>query len=285
MIRFFRLLFGLNGVTGNRTVAGKPDSIAIKDLPYIQDSKKRLTALHELYTRYQGTPHAQKILAVYDKTKRIHTYLADRSRVHELELFHLQHTDHFLSTFTAIIDTHRPKTIPTQDVASPSSKPQQSQKPTGRPEVIGKTFVLGPFRRETKEVKAVKLQNKEKSRRIFVETVEDSAEVAKLHIPDVAIDTFSKIVYLKEDRGEGLSTNEIGYTSSVEEKEAFVDFVTSNYGLSSIGIVYVGNALVYLPENEMAAEMVPIIHWNGAHYAVCLEEHKLFPVSTFRKRQ
>ena len=290
MIRFLRSLFGLHGVTGNRTVMGNTESITSKDLPYIQDSSKRLAALQELYSRYKGTTHAQKIYTVYEKTKRIHTYLLNRNRAHELELFHLQHTDHFLNTYTVILDTHQqrhPLLYPPEQGKAPSSPPPSppSAKPPTRPEVIGRTLVLGPFRRYSREVKAMQMQQRETRQHVFVDTRQAKTDVTKLTVPGISIDTYSKIVYLREDLSDGLSTNEIGYTSSEEEKEAFVAYVSGQ--LEIAGITYVGNAMVSLSVANSAepAEMVPVIHWNGAAYALHLESSRLFPVSTFRKNK
>ncbi|MFD2512577.1 hypothetical protein ACFSRY_01750 [Pontibacter locisalis] len=291
MIRFLKHLFGLKGVTGNRTVVGSPESIDTRDLPYIQDSQKRLTALLELYNRYKTTPHAQKIYSVYEKTKRIHAYLIARNKAHELELFHLQHTDHFLNTFTIIINAHQHRNPqvsqyrqPRSWASSPPPPPPPSPRPATRPEVIGRTLVFGPFRSESKEVKAVQMQqSRETGQRIFVETKHAKTNIARLTVPEVAIDTYSKIVYLKEDVSDGLTTSEIGYTSTTEEKEAFVNYVAARLGIEEVS--YVGNTMTSLHNHDSSnpAEMVPVIHWNGCPYALLLEEDRLFPVKTFGK--
>ncbi|RIJ41838.1 hypothetical protein [Pontibacter oryzae] len=274
MNSFFRTLFGTQNASGNRAVVGQQEGVQQQELPYFENSARRLDALQDLYQRYKGTAHTQKLLTVYDKTRRIHVYLSGRGRLHELELFHLQHTDHFLSTFTAIIDTKRPRTA-VKEMQMPAT-----EQATARPEVIGRTFVLGPFRRETKEVMAVKKQNQ----RAPVVTAQAQTEVPQLAIPHISIDTYSKIVYLREDANEGLSTHEIGYSSTPEEKADFIAFVSSRLGIS--GISYAGNTMLYLPADTSAkqpADMVPVIHWNGAPYALSLEEERLFPVSSYRK--
>lgn len=283
MIRFLRSIFGLRGVTGNRTVVANPESIDTRDLPYIQDSSKRLAALQELYSRYKGTSHAQKIYTVYEKTKRIHTYLTSRNRAHELELFHLQHTDHFLNTFTVIMDAHQqrhPLLYPQEQAKAPAAPVAN---PPARSEVIGRTLVLGPFRSYSREVKAVQMQQREKSQRAFVETRQAKADVTHISVPGISIDTYSRIVYLREDLSDGLTTNEIGYTSSEGEKEAFVQYVSGQLGIA--GVTYVGNAMVSLSvaSSPEPAEMLPVIHWNGAAYALHLESSRLLPVSTFRQ--
>ena len=115
MIKLMRSLFGIGGSSNKRTVLGKSISVDLKDVEYIKDSSNRLSTLHELYTRYRGTPHEQKIKIVYEKTKNIHNYLVTRNRLHELELFHIQNTEHFINTFTVIMDVHQ------EYNASPSS--------------------------------------------------------------------------------------------------------------------------------------------------------------------
>ncbi|MDX5423250.1 MAG: hypothetical protein LPK07_07230 [Hymenobacteraceae bacterium] len=278
MIRLLRSLFGLKGVTGNRTVVGSPESPESKHLPYIEESTRRLQLLFELYNRYKNTPHGQQVKAVYEKTQRIHTYLAGRNRVHELEVFHLQHTDHFLSTFTAIINVHQQ-----QHKAPAPAAPPPPQRPAGKPEIIGRTLVIGPFRRDRKEVKAARMQNRETSQQVFVDIADTKTEIPKLAEPEIAINTYSKIVYLREDISDGLTTNEIGFTSTPEEKQTFANHIAARLGLEHV--TYVGNALVYIQTHTSAhsPEMVPVIHWNGSPYVLSLEDYRLFPVRTFRK--
>ncbi|ARS35217.1 hypothetical protein [Pontibacter actiniarum] len=276
MMKFLRQIFGLNGVTGNRTVVGSPESTGARDSPYLEDSKRRLTELQELCARYKGTPYASEIKAAYDKTYRIHTYLVGRGRTHELEMFHLQHTDNFLNTFTVIINMHRQQYG--QKAAATPPEPLAQ-----RTEVVGRTLVLGPFRRDRKEVKAARMQNRETSQRVFVETTEAKTDVPRLSIPEISINTYSKLVYLREDLSDGLTTDEIGFTSTPEEKHVFVNYISGRLGLH--GITYVGNAMVYIPDHASSqpAEMVPVIHWNGSPYILSLEDYRLFPVRTYRK--
>ena len=94
MSNFWRSLFGSKKAGNDRKVIGLPKTIPFNELPHIQESKRRLTALQQLCSQYNSTPHARQIEQVYQKTRRIHAYLTDRGRGHELELFHLQHTDH-----------------------------------------------------------------------------------------------------------------------------------------------------------------------------------------------
>ncbi|MBF9254730.1 hypothetical protein I2I11_15600 [Pontibacter sp. 172403-2] len=280
MIKLLRMLFGLNGVTGNRTVAGSPDSIDVKELPYLSESNRRLAALQELYTRYKNTPHAHKLLAVYDKTKRIHQYLLNQKKGHALELFHLQHTDHFLNTFTAIINAYQQQ--PGEE-ATPRAVPRPKPARARKADVVGRTLVIGPFRINSREVQMVYRPDLETEEEDFTETPETPMDVTTLELPQISINTFARIVYLKEDKAGGLaSSNEIGFTSTQEEKEIFLTYIADKLGIQ--GLVYVGNALVYLPgsDQNQPAEMVPVIHWNGATYALSLSDDRLFPVRTYR---
>ncbi|WP_242919464.1 hypothetical protein [Pontibacter liquoris] len=269
---FLQGLFGQKGPAGNRTVAGTPVPINVKEAAYIRDSKQRLSALQALQGRYKGTPYAQKIKDVHDKTERIHTYLAERSRAYELELFHLQHTDHFLNTFTVILDVHR------QQVRSTRSA-------TARADAVIRRMVSGPFRKERKEVKEARRQNLETSERVLADIAGSITNVPRLTVPEISINTYTKLIYLREDAPDSLIPHKIGFTSSPEEKEMFVSYVADRLGLEDI--TYIGNALVAIPIHQPAQppEMVPVIHWNGSPYVLMLDDHRLFPVSTFRKQQ
>ncbi|WP_266205164.1 hypothetical protein [Pontibacter kalidii] len=281
MIKLLRSLFGLNGVTGNRKVVGGPESIEAKEVPFIRESNQRLVALQELYARYKNTPYAQQLQAAYEKTRRVHTYLIARGRGHELELFHVQHTDHFLSTFTAIIDARQE---PQAEVPLPPQRIPQPL-PAGRPDVLGRTVVFGPFRSDRKEVKAARTLNHETNQRAFQDIAESSTEVPRLNLPEISINTYSKIVYLREDVSDGLTTSEIGFTSTQEEKEAFVAYISARLGLHHI--TYAGNAMVYVPTHASThpAEMVPVIHWHGCPYVLSMDDYRLYPVRTYRKRR
>lgn len=272
MREFLRGLLGQRGAAGNRTVAGTPVTINVKEAAYIRDSKQRLSALRVLQGRYKNTPYAHKMQAVLEKTERIHTYLADRSRAHELELFHLQHTDHFLNTFTVILNIHQ------QHAAKP-------MRPAIRADAMIRKMISGPFRKDRREVKEARRQNQETSRRVLADSAEAKTDVPRLAVPEISINTYTKLVYLKEDTPDSLTLHKIGFTSSPEEKELFVSYVSARLELE--GIAYMGNALVYIPahSNAQGPEMVPVIHWNGSPYVLLLEDHRLFPVNTFRQRQ
>lgn len=279
MIKLLRSLFGLNGKTGNRKVVGASESIDAKDIPYIRESNQRLEALQELYHKYKHSAHGLRFQAVFEKTKRIHQYLVARGRGHELELFHVQHTDHFLSTFTTIIAMHEEQQLEEKQ----SKHAPHAARP--RAGVMGRTLVIGPFRSDRKEVTAARTQNRETSERAFLDTTESNIEVPRLGLTEISINTYSKIVYLREDISDGLTTSEIGFTSTPEEKETFVAYISSRLGLE--GITYAGNAMVYLPTHNSSqpAEMVPVIHWHGAPYVLSLEDDRLYPVVTYRKRR
>ena len=273
MMNFLRSLFGLNGTAGDRTVVGSPAGIDVKDVHYIKNSNKRLTALQELHGRYSGTLHAEKIEAAYHKTKEIHSYLVGRKRVHELELFHLQHTDHFLNTFTVIMDAHQQQ----------HAKAAAFKRAAARADGVIRKVASATFRKDRKEVKAALQTNRETSDRAYADFIESKTAVPGLAVPQISINTYSKIVYLKESISGSLITHEIGFTSSPEEKEDFIDYVSERLGIDQI--TYVGNALLFIPTHNSSppAEMVPVIHWNGSPYALTLEDCRLFPVRTYRK--
>ena len=134
MINFVRSLLRWTSFTNNRTVLGRPVSVDIREATYVQDSKTRLNALYHLYNRFRGTPHEQKLKLVYEKTKNIHAYLVARKKVHELELFHIRHTEHFINTFTVILDAHqRQQDSPLAAVGAPGRQPPAAMAPPQQP--------------------------------------------------------------------------------------------------------------------------------------------------------
>ncbi|PTX18293.1 hypothetical protein C8N40_10692 [Pontibacter mucosus] len=281
MKKLLQALFGLNGQTGNRKVVGSPESTDTGSMPYLRESEQRLMALEDLYAKYRHTPHAAQFKLAIEKTRRIHAYLVSRGRGHELELFHVQHTDHFLSTYTAILDAHQE---PTEQIQPQPSRrtPQPVSRPGG---VLGRTVVFGPFRSEHKEVKAARTVNRETSQRAYQATAEAKIEVPRLSLPEIAINTYATIVYLREDISDGLTTSEIGFTSTPEEKEAFVNYISSRLGIDHL--TYAGNAMVYVPTHDTKhpAEMLPVLHWHGTPYVLSLEDYRLYPVRTYRTRR
>lgn len=264
MIEFMRSLFGLGGST--RTVVGHSVSIDTKDIVYIKDSKARLTALHHLYKKYRGTPHEPKIRLVYEKTKNIHSYLLTKRRLHELELFHLQNTDHFINTYSVIMDAY----LQHHDGTHGSTKSD-------------------PFFRKISQVngRGVEDRNpqsemvKPDSGATAASSEKDRIEVPSLTVPVILINTYANIPY--EEVDDDLPAAEIGLTSSEPEKEAFLQHISLRLGIDDIS--YVGNALVNIPNSNGTSPtgLVPVIHWKGFLYALNLNDYRLFPVKLFRK--
>ncbi len=267
MSNFWRSLFGSKKAGNNRKVIGLPKTIPVNELPHIQESKRRLTALQQLCSQYKSTPHARQIEQVYQKTRRIHAYLTDRGRGHELELFHLQHTDHFLNTFTVILNVHL-----------------QHHNVQQEPEVANSRKVVAKsVKRDMQAGLSYRNLNRRVSEQVLEDTKQSVYSVPKLSLPEIALNTYSRLVYLKEETADMQLTHEIGYTSDEEEKEAFTSFVSEKFDIHDIS--YIGNTIVYFPGHaHTTADLVPVISWNGGLYVVCLEEVRLYPVSTFRKR-
>jgi hypothetical protein len=260
MIQYLRSLFGWNGAA-NRTVVGKQASIDIKDIPYIQDSNTRLNLLLHLYNRYKGTAHASKIKAVYDKTKKLHTYLIAKKKVHELELFHIQNTDHFISTFTAILEVHQRN----QDASATSSKAGSKYAADANPKIISQSANVHP--------EPVAL------------TLKSGDEVPQLVLPAISINTFDKITYERTDETGNLILQEISSTSTKQEKDNFLSAISSRLGVYKLDIFYVGNAQVHLPKNDgsIQTEIVPIVNWKGCLYIFSLNDYRFFPIRINRK--
>lgn len=265
MSGFWRSVFGMKNVADQRRVAEDAARVPLKDLPYVQESKQRLEALQHLCYRYHSTPYADQIKAVLEKTKRIHTYLLEKQKSNELEVFHLQYTDHFISTYAAIIQAH-------------VGEQHKSRKATRAGAAVRKVASL-LFRSDRKEVKAARQKNQEVSERALQDLTSARSTVPRLTLPQIAINTYTKITYLLADDPDNIKTREIGFTSSPEHKEFFLNYLTEHLGIHDLS--YVGNALLYLPSGNQAnmPEMTPIIHWNDTLYAVCLTHFRLYPVS------
>ena len=259
MIDFLRSLFGLESASGSRKVVGTPDKIKPNSLPYIQDSNRRLKALLELSNRYKNTPHEKMIRAVYLKTKRIHFYLIGRNREHELELFHLKHTDHFLNTFQVILDVHQ-----LQQEPAVSSDERSARRVISNPD---------------KKVKNRNRQHRETSDEVYNQLLEAATYIPILSAPEISINTYSRLVY-QEGAGIG-AAKEIGYSSTAAEKETFALYVSDKLGIE--GVSYLGNTLVKMPDG--APETAPVIRWNGTAYVLCLDDEQLYPVTTFAKQR
>lgn len=264
MIKFVRSIFGLSESADNRTVIGTAPDLDLKSVSYIKDSNARLTELSHLQTRYKGTPHELKIKAVYDKTKTIHTYLVSKKRVHELELFHLQNTEHFINTFSVIMDVHQ------KQQEDNWSQANRKVRVSGLPE-------------KSQPIK--NKQNQEAYNKIEMVMPVDfiGAGIPQLGVPEIYIDTSAKILYYKEDGSGNLISREIGYTAPEMEKESFLQYVSACLGIG--GISYMGNALVTIQNNNglQPTGLVPIIRWEGFLYALNLNDYRLFPVKINRK--
>ena len=277
MMELLRSFFGL-GSAAKRTVLGSNPSVDLKDVGHIKESNNRLNALQHLCVRYKDTLHAVKINAVYEKTKNVHNYLVSKQRFHELELFHVQHTNHFINTFGLIIDVYQRNEEITRAYAKIDSPTNTGAEPvlhSFNPGRIGPNG--GPYNHPEKEKSLPKPQT-------FVYTEEAGDDVPKLIVPAILINTYGKILYLKEDNSDGLVANEIGFTSTEKEKETFLFNVSVRLGIKNI--TYVGNAMVNIPNNTgfNPTAMVPVIHWQGAMYALNLHDYRLFPVRIQRKR-
>lgn len=269
MMEFLRSLFGLSGAGNKRQVVGVPKNISVKELPYVKESIRRLADLKDLCGRFQYTPYARQVEQVLVKTKQIHSYLVTRNRSQELELFHLQHTDHFINTFTVILNVHQQHHELSSDLP-PVKQPRRVLK--------------NPFKSNRKQDKAARVLNQQTSEQVLAATINLRTGVPRLPVPEIAINTYSHVVYLKEESPDVQSTHEIGYTSSPEEKAAFEAYVAEKLGVQDI--TYSGNAMVYIDDhqNSDAAELAPVIHWHGCPYILSLEEGRLHPVRTIRKQ-
>ncbi|WP_207434623.1 hypothetical protein [Sabulibacter ruber] len=272
MMDFVRTLFGMNNEASKREVVGSPVEFGLQDVGFIQDSNRRLTLLQDLSTRYQGTPHEPKMKTVYEKTENIHSYLVSRKKVHELEMFHLQNTDHFITTFTAILDVHQKFHDLTHASNGTARKLEDS----------------------LQESKAAALKRLEKAANLpeLVKPVQTSvqfyhdrgakATVPRLYVPEISINTVEKVSYYTHDKSDQLVAREVGFTSSKIEKEAFQEHICVRMGLKDVS--YIGNALLTIPNNNgiTPTGVVPVIHWEGCLYAINLNDYRLFPVRIFR---
>lgn len=274
MMKFMRSLFGGGGSSNTRRVVGRSVPVDVKNVEYLAESTARLTTLYTLYKRYKGTPHEEKLKSAHDKTKAIHEYLVSRDRVHELELFHLQNTDHFISTFTVILDVHQQHNMTPLQIARVETAPEQVYKSTSVTEKIKKL---------EKSVNGVEMVRPINSQTAYFQKQEFNPEIARLTVPEISINTFAKIPYNRGNAAEGASAAEIGFTSTPLEKEAFLSFVATQLGIKNLS--YAGNALVSIPNSNGSnpTGLVPIIHWEGFLYALNLNDFRLFPVKSFRK--
>ena len=280
MMGFFRSLFGISRPS-QRIALGHSIPIELKDVKYIQSSKERLEALFTLHNSFKNSPYAPKVKAVYDKTKKIHTYLIARNRLQELELFHIRNTEHFISAFTAIVDAHQQQFEVEESSAEkgfPSSqKPQREAK---------RETLLDSFKSEKFKENWDGMLGKPENGRSQPGTgrgrgiVEEKDAIPFLEVPTISINTFEKIPYFPE----GSSARAIGYTSTSQEKHEFQQHLIHALGIENPK--YIGNAQLReaTATSGYSTNLYPIIHWKGFLYAVNLGEGlRLFPVQTFKK--
>ncbi|MBC5991427.1 hypothetical protein [Pontibacter cellulosilyticus] len=304
MISFFRRLFGYGGSSSYRTVAGAPAAPFANEAEYLRSSNKRLSTLHELYLKYKNTPHGPKLQTVLEQTKKIHSYLVTKKRLHELELFHLQHTDHFINTFSVIIEVYLRHAAPVvvttspvpQKAAAPSAPAPQPSPSQPRPKVQ-RHVSQRPFEEkvedvlrkiESETIRGINTAHKvtEMVRRVagqaptFMPPSPAPAfgKASSLSVPVIAIDTFSRIYYVRELEGEGTVRGEIGYTSTDEEKENFLLHISSRLGIDRSLLTYRGNTILAIPGGPTA--YMPVVHWNDCAYVITMHDYRLFPVKT-----
>jgi hypothetical protein len=255
MMKFVRSLLGMPATSG-RKVVGTSISFDAKELDFIKESNRRLTDLFNLHKRYRGSGHEQKIKAVYDKTKQIHTYLIAKKQIHSLELFHLQNTDHFLNAFTAIIEAfqqeHGTLTPPSEAAVPGSLAPEAGSKRVLAPQAS--TYKAAP---DTQRVHS------------------PDPDVPLLRLPMVQLSYNSMAVYSDIPTTNGRITRQIGLTSTRQEKESFLKYIASRLSLSQMQ--YMGNAY-FVSTSSSAKTAFPIIKWNGYTYAIDLTDFRLFPV-------
>ncbi len=265
MIKFLRLLFGQPSPAGKRTVVGQANAVDVKEVKYTQDSSARLNLLNNLCNKYKGMPHEAKIKSVYEKTKSIHTFLIAKKRGPELELFHLQHTDHFINTFGIIAEVHQRYQESIFSSAQSNQVPENiPSAPNGRPEPV---------------MAAREPAQRAGSPAAFNATLKTEAAVPTLPVPVISINTFARIPYVHADTLGSLSAREISFTAAEPEKELFLAEVSARLGIQNI--VYLGNALVNIPQSTQdttTPELVPVIRWQHSVYALYLKDFRLFPV-------
>lgn len=306
MIRFFRSFFGLEQES-TRTVMDHPGAADARAMQYIRASNARLNALHKLYERYKHTPHAEKLLAVFEKTKLVHNYLVTRKRIQELELFHVQNTEHFINTFTTVINVHerhikdsyipereKPQPLPQVQKPRPQGQPQPRVAPSPPP-APGQPFeskveqVLKRIESET--IKGIYTAQKvtEMVKRVANQAPMGQpdvmqASVPTLSVPVIAIDTYSRVFYSPELEGGATMSREISFTSSDEDKDVFLHHIATKLAVTKEEISYVGNAMMAIPDSKepSPARHVPIVHWRGYPYALSLLDYRLFPVRMHR---
>ena len=310
MMDALRSFFGMNASTGKRVVVGKRPDYEAHELEHVRESEANLTALYHLARSYAGTVHEPKIKQVYEKTKEIHHYLVARNRVHELALFHLRNTQHFLNTFRSIIEVHqKPESdIPPQEAYTKARTDHRNEsggneinkkKPQSAiPEMaellinlVERKVVEASSRRGWKNGRqSIPVWKARRNPAWESMNGNDSAAGTKYAappqavaaIPEITLNTYEKARYYQKETPEGMEVKEISYISTPIEKEAFLQYVADRLEIRNVS--YVGNATFRMPDAQgfIRNEVVPVIHWQGFLYALSLQEYRLFPVKMFR---
>ena len=271
MINFLRSLFGFGESADNRTIVGNNNKVDVKDVAYIRNSNTRLTLLYNLSNRYKNTPPAAKIQAVYEKTKAIHTYLVARKRVHELELFHVQHTDHFINTFTVIMDVYQ----------SHHKGVNPPVPPTPMADILPEKVITEKVSRPAPIDNRRPLPPQTSNSQPLGYGATAGNKIGRLAVPDIWINPAARILYEKQQTSNGPVTKEISFISTRQEQENFLLFVSARLGIRDIS--YVGNAMVQIPGyGTVPTGIVPVLYWNGFTYALNLKDNCLFPVRVNR---
>ncbi|CAN5776079.1 hypothetical protein BH24BAC1_BH24BAC1_06520 [soil metagenome] len=292
MIKYVWTFLGFGGTASERKVVGGNTPVDGKEVAYYRESSARLEALHRLVVRYRGTPHEPKLKAVFDKTRTIHAYLVGKKRPHELELFHVQHTDHFINTFTVILDVHQshqavplPPFPPPLPPPPPVVSPRTETRTESKADVLLKRFEAERVRKSAEPAKQPEMVRPLSGQGQLVDTLDSRMEVPRLAVPAISIATYSNIIYLREHNTEGQVAHEVGFTSTNEEKGAFLLHVSARLGLNVMGMAYYGNALMTIPNSSGSTPTgyVPVINWKGCTYALNLNDYRLFPVKVPRR--
>jgi hypothetical protein len=282
MIKFVRSFFGLNGPSTKRAVIGSTNnSFDLQQVAYIKDSTNRLATLLDLSKKYKGTAHEENIKKVHEKTKKIHSFLVSKRRIHELELFHIQNTDHFINTFSLIIEVHHSHKESAFAALEVEPEVASIKEPVVQAPLPKVESSNGKNKGELFEIAEKVRQRSKQGSVIYAE--EAGTQVPTLAVPEVSINTIAKVFFHKEDTSGKPVPYEISFVSTQEEKEAFQAFVSARLGLKDI--YYVGNASINLSHVKSSSpkEMAPVIYWGKNLYALTLQDYRMFPVTINRK--
>jgi hypothetical protein len=267
MIQYFRSLLGIRSASSNRTVVGASISFDARELEYIKESNRRLTDLFNLSKQYRGTEQEARFRVVYEKTKKIHSYLISQKRVHELELFHIQNTEHFLNTFSTIINAYEADHKKDHAIELPHGNAPKVSLDTDSP---------------VSQLKTVPVPPRETSHKILQQdSVAENTTVVtkdKLLMPVVSMSPTANVVYVQIPTTREHITKEVSFISNRSDKEAFLKFIHVKLGIKDIS--YLGNAMLMKASATPGAAKVavPLIRWKGYTYAIDLDDYRLYPV-------